>query len=111
MKYLLPEESINQLDEGLCVLYFYSSWMKFHKRFDYMINSYENKNNNFNFFAVDVDYHKDLCKRLGVECVPLIIILFDNKEIKRCEGLLLSSAFKAALNDIYDKYKEKINVK
>ena len=72
-----------------------------------MISSYEEKNENYLFTAIDVDLNKDLCKRFEITSIPSIIILFKGKEVRRCNGMILTSAFKSALADIYNKYKEK----
>lgn len=110
MKYLFPNEEF-KFEHKFQVLYFYASWMNFHNRFIKMISSFEEKNNNFNFLAIDVDFHKNLCQRFDVSSIPSIVILVDGKEVKKTNGLMLTSAFKSILNDIYNKYKEKENDK
>lgn len=110
MEYLLPEETL-KLNNKFQVFYFYSTWMNFHNRFSKLISSFEEKNNNYKFTAIDVDIHKQLCNTYQVKSIPTIIIMVDGKEIKRCHGMLLSTAFRSTLNDIYNKHKEKENVK
>lgn len=81
-------------------LYFYASWMPYHKKMTIMIDKVEKKHDNINFFAIDVDHFKVLCKRFEVTSIPTVIIMIDSREIKRLNGLILTSAFKSAFADI-----------
>jgi thioredoxin 1 len=83
-------------------LYFYASWMPYHKRMVSMIGKMEQKYKDLGFFAIDTDYFKPLCKRFNIVSVPTIVILKDGKELKRVEGLILTSALKVVFADICD---------
>ena len=85
--------------EGWLFLYFYTSWMPMHKKMITMINKVENKNN-INFCIIDADNFKSLCKRFKIDSVPTVLALQDGHEIKRINGLILTSAFKSAFVDI-----------
>lgn len=87
-------------------LYFYASWMPYHKRMLSMVGKMEQKYKGLGFFAIDVDYFKSLCKRFDITSVPTILILENGKELKRVEGLVLTSALKGAFADICDSIGE-----
>ena len=88
------------MDMPIQALYFYASWLPFHKKFLIMIDKIEKKHNNIIFSAIDTDQFKSQCKRFLITSIPTIIILKDGKEIKRIIGLILTSAFKSAFADI-----------
>ena len=81
-------------------LYFYASWMPFHKKMLIMIKKIEEKYKNVTFLAIDVDYFPTLCKRFSVESIPAVIVLKEGQEIKRINGLVMTSAFKSNFADI-----------
>lgn len=98
MKFLVKEDELNL--KGIQTLYFYASWMPYHKKMLIMIDKVKEKHSNIDFLAIDVDYFKSLCKRFSVTSVPTVIILSNGTEAKRIEGLVLTSAFKSAFGDI-----------
>jgi thioredoxin 1 len=81
-------------------LYFYSSWIPYHKKMLIMIDKIEQKYKDINFIAIDVDSFKGLCKRFNIESIPTVIIIDNGKEIKRIEGLVMTSAFRSVFVDI-----------
>lgn len=97
MNCLLQEQDLKI--SSLQALYFYASWMPFHKKMLTMIDKIEDKYN-ISFTAIDVDAYKGLCKRFSVESIPTVLILKDGKEIKKITGIVLTSAFKSAFADI-----------
>ena len=86
------------------LLYFYTQWMPFHKKYHNMMFSLEKKYDDLNFYCIDIDYHKNMIKIFELNQVPTFIIL-DNKgkEITRNVGLIMTSAFKSMISDIYKK--------
>jgi thiol-disulfide isomerase/thioredoxin len=98
--FFLTKESELQITNKVTSLYFYSSWMPFHKRMLTMIGKIEEKHKDIAFFAIDVDYFKGLCKRFNVTSIPEVLILVNGEEAKRINGLVLTSAFKSAFADI-----------
>jgi len=98
MNFILHEEDI-KLDH-LHVLYFYASWMPYHKKMMIMIDKIEQKYRNITFSAIDVDFFKNSCKRFAVVSVPSTVVFLDGKEIKRITGMVLTSAFKSIFADI-----------
>jgi thioredoxin 1 len=83
-------------------LYFYSSWMPYHKKMLIMINKIEQKYKNINFLAIDVDHFNNLCIRFDVKSIPTVIIINNGEEIKRIDGLVMTSAFRSIFVDIYN---------
>ena len=96
-------ESEILLDTSLQGIYFYASWVPYHKKMHLMINKMEDKFKNIKFIAVDVDYFINQRIRFKVNSIPTIILLKNGEEIKRINGLILTSAFRAILTDICNK--------
>lgn len=82
------------------VLYFYATWMPFHKKMLIMIDKIEQKYKDITFLAIDVDHFKGLCRRFNIESIPTVLIMDNGEEIKRINGLVMTSAFKSAFVDI-----------
>lgn len=99
MLFITREDEI-QVNSPLLSLYFYSSWMPYHKKFLTMIGKMEEKYKDIIFLAVDVDEFKNQCTRFSVDSIPTVLILKDGKEVKRIKGLTLTSAFRSAFADI-----------
>lgn len=95
----ITQEAELSLDKAQ-VLYFYATWMPYHKKMMHMIEKVEEKRKDIAFFAIDVDHFKGLCRRFDVVSIPSVLILQDGKEIKRINGLVMTSAFKSAFADI-----------
>lgn len=98
MKFISNEQDI-KIENNLQAIYFYASWVPFNKKMVSMIQKIEDKYK-IPFLAVDVDFFKNQCKRFDVTSVPTIVVLKNGKEIKKINGLILMSAFKAVFNDI-----------
>lgn len=81
-------------------LYFYAAWMPYHKKMMVMIDKMEQKHKEIEFLAIDVDHFKGLCKRFNIESIPTILIVNKGEELKRINGLILTSALKSAFGDI-----------
>ena len=88
------------MDRPLQALYFYASWMPYHGKFLTMISKMEEKYKDISFFAVDVDAFKNQCTRFSVDSIPTVLVLKEGKEVKRINGLVLTSAFRSAFADI-----------
>ena len=99
MNFITNEEDL-KLNNGIVCLYFYASWMPFHKKMIIMISKIEEKYKQIIFYAIDTDHFKNLCKKFEVSEIPTVIIKKDDKEINRINGLVLTSAFKSAFVDI-----------
>lgn len=99
MKFITLEEELT-VGNGLQSLYFYASWMSFHKKMIIMIDKVQEKHKDISFIAIDVDQFKGLCKRFTVESIPMVIVLKDGIEIKRIAGITMTSAFRSAFADI-----------
>ncbi len=109
MIYLTTEEDLNLNFKFACI-YFYASWMPFHKRMSLMISRLEEKykEKDIIFYAVDIDSFKPFIKRFGLQSIPTIILNKNFKEFKRVEGIIMSSALKRLFVDIF-KEKTKGN--
>lgn len=99
MLFITREEEL-QIDKPLQALYFYANWMPYHNKFLTMISKIEEKHKDISFSAVDVEEFKNQCKRFSIDSIPTVIILKEGKEVKRINGLVLTSAFKSAFADI-----------
>jgi len=99
MKFLTQEEDLSFKGKRQS-FYFYSAWMPYHKKMLSMISKMEDKYKDINFFAIDTDHFRGLCKRFNIESIPTVIILEDNYEVKKINGIVLTSAFRSAFADI-----------
>lgn len=99
MQFITQEQDLSFKNKVQC-LYFYSSWMPFHKKMMIMIGKMQDKYKEIDFFAIDTDHFKGLCKRFNIESIPTVLIMLDGSEAKRINGLVLTSAFRAAFADI-----------
>lgn len=99
MLFITREDEL-QMDLPLQALYFYAPWMPFHKKFLTMIGKIEEKYKDIVFSAIDTDEFSNQCKRFSIDSIPTVIILKEGKEVKRINGLTLTSAFTSAFADI-----------
>jgi thioredoxin-like negative regulator of GroEL len=99
MLFITKEEDL-QKNNKILPLYFYAHWMPYHKKMLTMISKIEDKYKDITFLAIDVDHFKSLCKRFNVTSIPEVLILSGGTEIKRINGLILTSAFKSIFADI-----------
>lgn len=102
--YFLTQENELKFSTPFSVMYFYSTWMPNiqHKKMLSMIEKIENKYDDVFFFAIDVDFFMKICQKYKVESIPTIIIMNTQSEIKRINGVVLTSAFKSVFADIYN---------
>lgn len=103
MIFITKEGDLNY-NSKITSIYFYSSWMPFHKKMLIMIDKILVKHTKIKFFAVDVDHFKGLCSRFNIVSIPTVIIMVDDIECKRIEGLVMTSAFKKTYNDICNQH-------
>lgn len=96
----VTSESEIKLEDSFQGLYFYASWMPYHKKMLVMIDKMEDKFKNIKFMAIDIDSFKNQVIRFNIDSIPTVIILDNGKEVKRINGLVLTSAFKRAVADI-----------
>ena len=96
----ITEDNEFKVQDGIQGIYFYATWMPFHKKMTLMISKVEEKHNNISFVGVDVDCFRSLTKRFDVKSVPIVLVLSNGSEKKRIEGLVMTSSFKAIFNDI-----------
>lgn len=99
----IVEESDIQYNNKIIALYFYSSWMPFHKKMVLMISKIEEKYKDVTFYAINTDNFKSLCKVYDVNQIPTVVIKNSNKELGRIVGLSLTSAFKKVFSDIFNR--------
>jgi thiol-disulfide isomerase/thioredoxin len=71
MIFITKEEDLD-LTFSKRALYFYGSWMPYHKKMLTMIGKMEEKYPDMKFFAIDVDAFKGICKRFNIDSVPMV---------------------------------------
>jgi len=98
--FFLTKEEDFRINNQIQSLYFYASWMPYHKKMMIMLDKMEEKNKNIEFIAIDTDHFKVLCKRFNIDSIPTVLLLKNGKELKRITGLVLTSAFRSAFADI-----------
>jgi thiol-disulfide isomerase/thioredoxin len=98
--FFLTEEQDFKFNSNIQALYFYASWMPYHKKMMVMISKIEEKYKDIKFTAIDVNEFNSLCKRFNITSIPTVLIIINGEEIKRINGLVMTSAFKSAFADI-----------
>lgn len=93
----------DELSNDLQSLYFYSSWMPYHKKMVITLDKMEKKYKNILFLAIDVDHFNNLCKRFNIESIPTVVIMNNMQEIRRIEGFALTSSFRSIFADICNR--------
>lgn len=96
------QESDLKFETKIVSLYFYASWMPYHNKMISMVEKVQKNYKDILFFAIDVDHFKGLCKRFNVTSIPEVIVLVNGKDVKRINGLILTSAFRSVFGDIYN---------
>ncbi len=99
MKFITSEEELS-IGIGVQALYFYASWMPFHKKMLIMIDKIQEKHKDIEFIAIDVDHFKGLCKRFSIESIPMVLVLKDGAEVQGIAGITMTSSFRSAFADI-----------
>lgn len=99
MIFITQEKDIILTDK-IQALYFYANWMSFDKKMQVMIAKIEEKYPQVSFLAIDVDEFKNTCKRFNVTSIPTVLIMKNGVEKNRINGMVMTSAFKSAFNDI-----------
>ena len=100
MIFLLDEQDFPG-DYKHSVFYFYASWMPFHKKMLVVLNKLEKKYKFLNFYAIDVDNLRKLCKRFSVENLPTVLIMLNGKEKRRITELVSTATINKIFADIY----------
>jgi thiol-disulfide isomerase/thioredoxin len=102
MYFLTKEEDLNLNHKASCI-YFYASWMPFNKRMISLLEKVEEKykDKDIVFYAIDVDFFKNLCKRFEVDAIPAIVVNKDSKLVKKINGVIMNSALKKIFVDIF----------
>lgn len=77
------KEIINS--KGSRVILFSANWCYKCKILEPMCEKFSN---DFKFYKINIDEHKDICKEYGVMSIPTLIIFKDGIEINRNIGLL-----------------------
>jgi len=103
MKYIISNNELDNIDDTNYCIYFYTSWMPYHKRMINIFSTIEKKYSFIKFYAVDCDSFKDLALRFDVKEVPSLVIINNNKIIKKIIGIAMASAIKKIFTDIYNK--------
>lgn len=98
--FFITSEADLVLQDKIQSLYFYASWMPYHKKMLVMLGKMEEKYPNVDFIGIDVDFFKTFIKRFKIDSIPTVLLLNNGKEVKRLNGLVLTSAIKSTFADI-----------
>ncbi len=74
--------------------------MPFHKKMLIMLDKMQSKYAEAEFLAIDVDEFKGFCKRFNIKSIPEIVIFNNKEEIKRVNGVMLTSALNSLFVEI-----------
>ena len=98
--FFITSETDLVLQDKIQSLYFYASWMPYHKKMLVMLGKMEEKYPNIDFIGIDIDFFKTFIKRFKIDSIPTVLLLNNGKEMKRLNGLVLTSAIKSTFADI-----------
>ncbi len=103
MDYITNDSEITtSLEQDKSYLYFYASWMPYHKKMDIMIGKIESEFN-IKFNAIDVDQLPTQCKRFNIESIPHILLFKNGKKKKSINGVILTSALRSLIREFQTK--------
>lgn len=100
MNFLLQDKDLS-ISKDISILYFYSNWMPFNKKMISILNKMEERYKDASILAIDSDKFTSICKRFEINSIPTVIFFKNAKEIKRINGVVLTSAMRAVFADIY----------
>lgn len=109
MNSILDETEIKSLPSNH-VLYFHATWLPrsisvpFYRMVDSVVSAFGSS-----AVAIDVESFRQLCKIYDVTMVPTALLVKDGKIVRRLEGHMLTSAFRAAMREVYEIDKSMIN--
>jgi thiol-disulfide isomerase/thioredoxin len=90
---------------GLSIIYFYASYLLFHKSIVDTLAEIEKIYKDIKLFGVDVEQFRGLIIRYNISSLPTILISRDEgKIIKNIIGLQAISNIKDVMRDIYTSY-------
>lgn len=105
MNYILNISNLN-LKQGLVVIYFYAYWEPLHKK---MIKVFEFVESNIDatkdiyFYAINVNWFLETCKRFEIDTIPKVLIIKNNKTLKIISGLIGGQELLSIILDIYQE--------
>jgi len=101
--FFIVRETDFTIKEKIQILYFYADWMTYHKKMLSMLFKLEEKYKEIEFVGINTDSFPSIYKRFSVESIPTIVILNNGQEVKRVNGVILTSALKTIFADICNK--------
>lgn len=82
------------LKKFISVIYFYSSKVIFHKKMMIMLDLAEKQNKEKKFYAIDVDFFKNLTLLFKIKSLPTVIVTdCDGNELDRIVGISKTNIF------------------
>lgn len=86
------------------LIYFYANWMPFHHRMMNVIKKLDESE--CTILVVDVDSFKEFTKANNITNVPTFVFYKNKKEVKKIEGMQLSTVIRSEMYNIYIKDKK-----
>lgn len=103
MIFITKEEELS-FNQGMQVVYFYTSWAIFHQKTLLMIDRSEPKHQkHFSFLAVDVEQFQQSIKRFNLFTVPTVLIFRNGIEVRRIfgDGIIHTQDFENIFTEMY----------
>jgi thioredoxin-like negative regulator of GroEL len=100
MIYVLEESEIDTCADAC--LYFYATWLLFHKKMTVLIDKMEDLYPNVKFYAIDIDHMMSLKKAFDIRELPTLVLIQNGAHIKNIVGVPLVAGLRSNFNSIYN---------
>ena len=102
----VTNESDYNVDNGLYVVKFWSTWCQPCKIFAPKIDILDNEFGDIDFISVDIDQVPGLAQKYKIRSLPTLLIIESGKEVNRIEGVQLIEPMRKILRDLSEKMTE-----
>lgn len=92
-----------QLGSKCLAIYFYAEWALCHRKMITVIDKVEKKFPWIPFYAIDIDYFKDLPKQFNVDVLPTVIVFSKiGEEVGRINKVMSTPDFVKVMSQYLD---------
>ena len=88
IKYLEKEEDFKTLTEKRVLVDFYAEWCGPCRMMAEVLDDLNKEDESVNILKIDTDKFADMSFKMGVMTIPTLVIMEDNKEIKKHIGYM-----------------------
>ena len=96
----VTNESDFNVDNGLYVIKFWSTWCQPCKLFAPKVDSLDKEFDNIDFISIDIDQVPSLAQKYKIRSLPTLLIINSGKEVNRIEGVQLIEPMRKILREL-----------